>query len=891
MSKTDTGWFARLARFKGAACAVLVVGFAYFNASRGIEWSSFFHPDELPVSRWIGQTYRDGYISDRIYPGGWFVLKRVDSVVRRNLWELSRHWDEHVAQDGPVVAVLEESFENRPVRGKFEPGTIQEGRDFNVLLLSLSSLLLFLAAREIGAGPIASALAGLLFSVQPFLLEHTHYCETDMAPVFSLCLAGWLALRAVVRSSPRWCLAACAAAGFSIACKYTFFPVLVWIPALAAVVSSSRASGRRAAATAKLAGLGALAAAVGFAAGTPAMWMDPGFFFREVVNAGWSSYGTGGTAVGAGRSHQTGSAWRAASLVQQFCRLDSATLLFFAACIPVWFVRGRRKTLAVFPLFMAAFIPCAVFALPWIRCQETLPLLPGLCLGAAPLLAWSFSSFRRTAPVFRKTAAAAAVLLFAFAACCSCAAGFRMLSCFQRRDTRAECQNWLAETVRPGVGLAVEPYVKQATRGTPCGRFSFSRSAATWPKLLKTPEVSRNGFRYALRNGSYAGRGGIDDDGRAREARFREDCLPLVNWSIAPGGIRPTTFSQPDVELWALPAPEDDPAAPDVPLCLDRPLYFSSGLRPLYVPGTPSPGIGPVRAVATVGLRHSVHPPVQGPAWALSRVWNGPKAGSVVWEGLFSPLRAPLSAAGISVARLDEGAVRRAAATDVRPKTRVRLCDADDQTTLCVTCVLSDPAEVLRSLLRAGEPAAALSLFRSLSDPDAAARTEAFLASVAAGEPADPSWVEAARAALTAFDAASGDGVRVRGVPLRVLRDFATVRTGGKDVLTTPGILPVFLPAGRYRVTAQPLSADSDLIPVWFEGQEGPLEAVEGENGSVVRFAVVRMARDGVLRTTLEPEKDARKGGGRYFRALSVEWDPFEQLERAAGELRRALDR
>ena len=886
----------RFARLGVALCALLPAAFAFFHASRGIAWSRHFHPDELTVAKWIGQSYDRGYVSDRVYPGGWFVLMDARTALAERASDLSRRWRNVRDQDGAVVATDADSFESDPKRAKFHAVDIQAGRDFNVLLFAGAVLFLFLAARETGAGPVPSALAALLFAVQPFPLEHAHYCETDGGLVVSLCAALWLTTGAVRRASPRRFAAACAAAGFAIACKYTAAPLLVWIPVLAPSVAAGRAPGGRprARAVLRLAGAAALAALGGFLAGTPALWLDPAFFFGDLVRIGSRTYAESGLALGADHSFAAGCLWRARILARELLRLGPAPLLFFAACFPVWFVRGGPRRPAAAPPFLAAFLLYAVFLMPWIRNQELLPVLPCLCLGAAPALSRAGAALRR-GPGTRRAAAAALCVLFAAAFARSAADGNRILSCFARRDTRAECQNWLAACARPGVPLVLEPYVVQTIRGTPCTGAECGDAAASWPEAASLRDSRGRVPRYVLRNASFSGRGASTASARENAARFDADCPPLLFWKIAPGGTRTLTFSQPDVELRALPGPED---GPDVAVCLDRPVFFSPGLRPLYGPSEAA-AVGPVRAVQTVGARHSVHPPPEGGCWAVSRVLDGPKAGAIRWDGLFSPERAALSAAGVSVARLDDAAFRRAAASDVRPAARVRLRGADDQATVCATFPCSDPAEVARILRRAGDPAAALSFLRGLPELDAAARAEAFLAAAASGAVPEPAWTDAARAAVAAFDeaAASGgtDGIRVRGVPLRVLRDFSVVRLGDWEGLPTRESLPVFLPAGVYGVEVD--LKDGCAGPagsVWFDGQEGAVgfrrPSAGGDAGPpAVRAATVRQTRDGLLR--VRPDAvGAEDGTGRRYRSLSVEWDPFEQLERAVLELRRALD-
>ncbi|MBR1837022.1 MAG: glycosyltransferase family 39 protein, partial [Kiritimatiellae bacterium] len=240
-------------RAKTAACA-LVAAFAFFRVSEGLRWSEFFHPDELVVAHWIAQTHLEGHVTDRAYPGGWFVLSRIWTGVESVAWNAARRWRAHSVQDGAVRAVDGASFVPPPDPGGFDPSGMQRGRDMNAVLFTLAAVFLFLAAAECGAGLPASVFAALLFASVPSALEHAHYCETDVGMLFSGCLAAWLAARAVRTRSAAWFFGASVATGFAVACKYSLVVLLPW-PVVAAWFVSDR-SPRRAAALA----LGGLAA-------------------------------------------------------------------------------------------------------------------------------------------------------------------------------------------------------------------------------------------------------------------------------------------------------------------------------------------------------------------------------------------------------------------------------------------------------------------------------------------------------------------------------------------------------------------------------------------------------------------------------------------------------
>ncbi len=880
--------FAALRRRAWALAGVLVLAATLLHASAGIRWSRHFHPDELQVAHWLKQSLREGRVTDRVYPGGWFVLADLSIAVARPFHEAARRLGARTAQDGAVVATDESTFRSEPERARFPDDPLQWGRNLNVLLFAASALLLLLCAREIGASPPAAALAALLFAVQPFALEHAHYCETDAAPLCFLCLAGWLALGALRRGSGRRAAAACAAAGFAVACKYTLAPLLLWAPALALALAR-RADARRGRAFASLLAAGLGAFALGFLAGTPALVLDPAWFLRDAARISDRTYREAWLALGHRPPFAAACAWRAASLAREAAKLGPATLALLAACLPLWLLPARRRFLWVFPLFAAVFPLHCVLSMPWIRNQELLPLLPALCLGAAPALDAAAGALRRR-PVRAARAAAAALLLALFAAALadSFRAGRRILSCFERRDTRAECQNWLAACAPDGLAVAHDRYVGQALRGTPCRGVDAPGFAASWPKFLHSPAVLEEGARYALRNGSHEGRRVRGEGMRKAVARFEREALPLAAWRPASGAPRTATFCQPDAELWALPAPDGSPPPPDVPLALDRPLFFSPGLRPLYATAERSPGVGPVRAVAAVGQRHAVHPADgDGPLWAVARVLGGPAAGSVEWSGLFLPRRAAVDR-GAALFELDRPAFRRRAAADVFPEAKVRLRGADDQATVCAAFLSSDPVEAARALRRAGAAREALDLLRSRPE-DAACRAEACLAAKAAGEAPSKLEAEAARAALDAYDAATDSGAEpsVRGVPMAVLRDFARIRIPDGPC-PAAGALPVFLPAGRYRVAVLPDTAlpAPDPDSRWFEGQEGSLAEETDGAGSELRVATVRMRRDGLLRSPLLADPAAP---ALHWISIEVGWDPADLLRRAADELRAAL--
>ena len=885
-----------------AALGIAVAAWTCFHASTGLRWSTFFHPDELSIAHWMQQSHDHGYISDRAYPGGWFVLANAWTHTEAALWDLGRRWRSHAEQAGAVKAVEADSFDYAPQKGRFHAGDIQRGRNINVLLASLAALFLYWMALEMGASAPAAAFGALLLGAQPFLLEHAHYCETDTAVPFALSLAGALAARGMRLGSRRWHLAALFAAGFAIACKYTLLPLTLWPLTLAVAFARAAAPGRRLRLFATLLAAGAAALVLGFLVGTPALWRDPRFFLASMRHISALTYAEGLRNMGpAFYSTRARIVWRAASLGRELAAIGPHVLVVYGLSCAVWLLRPLRPHLATFPLVLLLFLPQALFLMPWIRNQELLPLLPPLCLGvalAAHKLA-IIATCRHTRPGFRFLAALLlANILLSFASVYR--DGQRILTSFQRRDTRAECQNWLAECAADGLRIALDRYIAQSIRGTPCVGIDWPTVPEKWPALLDDPAFAGNAPRYVLRNASFEGRRALGPDAAANASAFVRAALRLRAWNLAPGRVRPLTFAQPDVELWAVPTPEES-AAPDIPVVLDRPVYFTPGLRPVYAAAEPF-AVGPVRAVPTVGQRHVIHPApdvAEGGGWGVSRVVGGPAAGaSVSWEGLAKPRQAPLAGrCGVALFRFGRWPFRYRTQADVRPGARLRLRGANDQTTLCATWPVANRAEAAHALRRGGDPAAALALLREDPNLDAAECVEAFLAAVEACETPEPMWTREARKAHDALEgvlaaasdsAGHGAAVRIRGVPLRVLRDFAHVRLLDHP-LPAEDTLPVFLPAGTYRVSLLPPKGESPPPEgIWFQGQ-GDI-ATPRDDGDGLRWwtATVSMRRAALLTTTPTARNDSARRGI-AFRCILIDWDPAGQLQRLAEELTAAL--
>jgi hypothetical protein len=257
-------------------------------------------------------------------------------------------------------------------------------------------------------------------------------------------------------------------------------------------------------------------------------------------------------------------------------------------------------------------------------------------------------------------------------------------------------------------------------------------------------------------------------------------------------------------------------------------------------------------------------------------------------EGLFAPEKSDLPVGGAAAARLAPTVRERIAARAAAHSTSKCRMRGDDQRVFCASWLVPSAAEAARELRLAGDPAGALSLLRAAGIPDAAARVEAFLAAVAAGETPETAWTDSARSALEAAgrlaaerDALGRTGATLCGVPLGVLEDFARVRSGIRP-LVPGGRMPVWLPAGRYGL-ALSFRRDTGIPPRLFEGQTEDF-AKEETPGKVVLRAPLEIAEGGFLRL-----RDDADCGGRFSGDIEISWSPIDWTLEAAENVRAAL--
>jgi hypothetical protein len=891
-----------MAVFFGVALMILATALA----TVGRDWSVGFHPDELAIKNWIRLVRDDGYLSNRAYPTGWFELFRIRTAIAKRIGKVSEKWQRHSVQDGKVVTTCPPSFSRPPEldAGKHSP-TIRDGREFNTWLYVLTALFLYAACLEAGFHPLAAFVSGSFFVASGAPLEFIHYCETDAALLVSMAFFAWLAAR-TLRKRRAWLVVATAfAAGFAVSCKFTLFPLLLWCfagPAAGLERAGGETRARWAAKVAALILLAAAAACAGYVAGTPALRMAPDWYLQALRKASRATYGEITRNLGGVYSWRGATVLRFRSLLRVFAEMGAAPLLWGVFSWTFWFLRPYRRQLAGLPSLLPVFVPFLVLACPFVRRQEALPFAVFFAMGAGLPLQWLVFA-RGTRSRLRRTGRIAAAFASVLAVAALWEQGAKALgtaSCFAMRDTRAEAQNWLRGSLPAGEVLFLDGYAEQIACGVECDGDFYSGLPFIWDGTL--PEKKGRVARYYVENVGFEGRkpirdlktGAVFPDVRRRMEAYRADVLPLHEWAVSPWTPVPT-FGQPALRLVALERAGDD--AFDVPIGYDSPIFvLADGFR-LYDASGPA-GVGPRRAVHTVGKRTGIHVNLaHGARWLVTRMLDGADGVRVEREGLFKPKKSELPAGGAVAASLAPSPWERVSARTAAYSTMRCRMRGDDQNIVCASFLAATPAEAARELRLSGNPDGALALLRTAGTLDATAQIEAFLAATDARLAPEEAWVEVARAALDSADRLASErdvlgrtDATLCGIPLGVACDFARLRTGPR--MLVPGDrLPVWLPPGRYGVSVACRRVPGKAFPAsLFAGQAADFAVASADGDDVVLQASLDLPKGQMLRLLGDSGSEIPLFDP-FAGEVEITWSPVERTLAAAEALREGLQR
>lgn len=875
-----------------------------FFASRGVDWTTFTHPDEVPVSKWISDTYDNGYISDRLYPSGWFTLALAKVKWEEMLLDISSRHKKWTRQDGKADVIVAHSFRRKTEVTQKYGSSISTGREFNVFLTALSSVVVFFACLAAGLHPLAALFAGLLLGLNPFVMEHSHYCETDMGLVFSFAVS-LLILGVQKRTGAAWLYLPYAfASGFTVSCKYTLAPLIVPVvimPFLQSGDPGKRKWGR----TGVMLLTGVIAFLAGFVLGTPAIIKMPDYFekAREAFDTGPDSASAEVCAAG---KFIHAVLVKTGSVLREFAKLGWVAVAFFAISLTFWFKRQYRRTVVNLPAFIGLILLFYLTRMPWVRNQELLPLLVLLTIASALPVDWAIRT-RPAQPCAKTAAMRCAIAVFALCTLvCTFRNGMRMLSFFSLRETRVECQNWISSAIPFDKTVASDAYLGYVARGTGVNFVSAGRLEQNYPESLA--EINTNSLHYYLRNASHITRGEnrhpitrkLASEVQAHVDRFRQDCRQLMSWGVGPGRFRPA-FAQPDIELWWMPdgagSNVTSDLTTDIPVWFTRPTFFRFGGATLYCNGHVGP-VGPDEAIQTVGKRRNVCFQRKERQWAVSRSVMGKDSAKIVWNSFASPRQAILPPGKADVFEFGSKGFYRAFASSAMPGSRIRM-RGDDQNTLVLTSCVDNPAEAAFLLRSNGEPEKALNLLKKETALSEAGKVEAFRASVALGLPPNSEWRQAAEAAVANFEkAVESEGrlprerVTICGAPFGAVEDLSLLRLTRQDVLPDRE-LPIFLPRGRYRIKI--LLVGVGVVKL----SECPIFNVQNsrfpnsemtENGELYLMGTLTLKRGTRLRFNkdLSEELFVEPIG---CRMIEITWDPGSLVASEVNALKTELSR
>lgn len=519
------------------------------------------HPDEHKLTKWVKRTSIQAFVTDQVYPNGFFVMFR------------------------PIQWLAVGRLDKPPTPGAASPATdnldrrlLLLGRAFNAWLGAAAAFLAFLMARAIfkSSGPGLAAAWAVAF--HPFFVEHCHYLETEAAMVFTLFL-GLLAWTVYLSGRRRWAIAAAALlSGFAAGTKFTSLLLLplAFLPLIHGIEPKGR--GRPWAWT--IAGLAAFAA--GFAVSNIGLVAETEWFFDRLAADSAGTFGESREVVGAAFGRPMALFMHKLRWLGKYLAAwGFVPLLAWAAGMTLWFRTGRARHFTAVALgFPALFAVFLLFKAPWVRMQETFNLLPAFAMAAAALLSAALALMRSGA-LFRRALGWAGAILLILAGLTMLRASARRAELFAWQDSRFAAGEWLKLHMNTDRALGLEAYTKaQYLPGTP---------VPNTVHLGRAEDHMGPGGRigqsdYVLRNETFPDRGRFDPfTGRhympfeERRMAFLRAFRPLRHWSPCPPEDEASfAFVNPELTLYGR-AP-----APIPTLCVATPLP-----RPIIITAKP----------------------------------------------------------------------------------------------------------------------------------------------------------------------------------------------------------------------------------------------------------------------------------------------------------------
>ena len=510
---------------------VVCIG-AFLIRTEGVKWPKL-HPDEHVIGIWVEKSSQNIYIKDRVYPNGFFMLARPFVFAGKALIRLNERFDYNCGKLDRVRSVQLDG--------------ICFGRWFNVWAGTLLCVIVFLFVSRLACSQWAGLFAAGLMGFAQYVVEHSHYAETDMVALVILTVALWLWVIVRDTSGMRWFIAAAFVSGFAAGTKFT----LAALMALVLVESVLFAKRRLTVGWWKpLMGavcLGILLFGAGFIVANPAVLLDFKWFWagmavekQRVFSETMLNLGSLGAQPGVKYLHHL------------WCFYGNAVTLgwpwiaLIAAGLPCVALGRARRYWSVLILFPAVFAFYWIFMAPWVRSQEFLLFLPSFAaLAVLPLVAlWRSNYF---------TGRVLVLIIALIALVANCGGGLRVANLFGWKDTRIQAMEWLQINLQPESRIAAEFYAEAACPATlnpPLAIRKIERDSVKplidygADYLLRAASVSGRGLRHPLTGELYP-----EPDANLKQ--FMAGSTLLCSWApLPPQGS--ATFSSPVIELYGM---------------------------------------------------------------------------------------------------------------------------------------------------------------------------------------------------------------------------------------------------------------------------------------------------------------------------------------------------
>ena len=706
---------SQLAMRRARSAFFIVAAFIlpFYFAIRGTDWTVGMHPDELAI-RSSMETFSEHLhpnVEGSVYPEGFFVLSNIYRKV-------AAFW----TQVGNIA--LQEPSGSRDIDKVREPAgrpwrpSIATGRRTNAVLAGLSGVFLYfcvLVATGSAAGGLCAAILG---ACSPFVVEHAHYCESDLSFVFGMTLALAMLSGAVRHKTGGWMIAASAACAAAFACKYTVFP-LIPVCVLVFLWLSPKWGWGRACAIA----LGCFAA--GFAAYvcfTPLFYIDPELYWEKIFNIYRNAHKetVDRDLTCASASAFLRQRYIARLLLVQLRAFGTGGLVLAAAGAGVLALYAKRVAQGMWVVvLLAAFLAFDLACAPWVRSQEFLPF--AILLGTIPALAFGTVCSAARERGFSALSCAMAALCLALSAFIMLPQSSRVATQFSSIDTRNVARRWLEMSSNPDTRFAAGRFASPALRG---GKITTAEVFGDAEKRWSPGSIDPNnpGHEYFVRQTLLPGRGFINNTTgelhpkyQAGLSNFLSHATLLREWKNSPG-YQPT-FCQLPIELWSIEQPGDPVALPNAHAPRATAYYMGAEA---YDAAQGGDWLGPVEAIRTVGRRKSVRfiaPADRSAVYAVTRHLKGQGDAKIKWEDLFEPAEKIIAPGKADYFICDCGKTAAwRSLGDIYLRTRVRM-RGNDQTSLCLTTITHDPVYAAALLERGGSPEKAAELLGSAGLP------------------------------------------------------------------------------------------------------------------------------------------------------------------------------